>query len=155
MSQHKPASYLESKVRTASPAQLHLMLIEGAIRFCTKAQQQLDSNNEGLASEAMVRGIDIVAELLAGVRGGESDINQKLSDLYLFLFHTLTSAYVNSDAVKLVDVLRILEFERETWQLACQRAHGEESPANPAAAPVVVAPHVSPATTAGGFSLEA
>lgn len=155
MSQHQPANYLESKVRTASTAQLHLMLIEGAVRFCTKAQQELASNNEARANEAMVRGIDIVAELLAGVRGGEGDISTKLADLYLFLFHTLTSAYVNTDATKLADVLRILEFERETWQLACQRAHGDAPQQPPAAPPAVVAPSIAPATPGAGFSLEA
>lgn len=157
MSQANPSSYLESKIMTASAPQLHLMLIEGAIRFCTKAQQELEKNNEGFANEAMVRAIDVVGELLAGVRGGESDINQKLSELYLFLFHTLTSAYVNTDSVKLADVVRILEFERETWQLACQRVQEEEQSAKPAKSPIV-APHVTTAnlkSTETGLSLEA
>jgi flagellar secretion chaperone FliS len=153
----QPTSYFESKVMTASPAQLHLMLIEGAVRFCTRAQQELEKHNEGHANEAMTRAIDIVGELLAGVRGGESEINKKLSDLYLFLFHTLTSAYVNTDAVKLADVLRILEFERETWQLACERAHSDEpaTTGKPGARASVIAPHVAAPLPAEGFSLEA
>lgn len=160
MSHPKPTDYLASKVMTASAPQLHLMLIEGAIRFCTKAQQELENNNEGFANQALVRAIDIVGELVAGVRHGESEINKKLSDLYLFLFHTLTSAYVNTDAVKLADVLRILEFERETWQLACERVRADTSatkstPAEPAAKYSVIAPHVASQLPAQGFSIEA
>ncbi len=157
MKSENPKSYLESKVMTASSAQLHLMLVEGAIRFCTRAQRELANNNEGHANEAMVRAIDIIGEMLAGVRGGESDINQKLGDLYQFLFHTLTSAYVNTDAQKLEDVMRILEFERETWQLACERAHAEvkqQPSGNPIKAPII-APHIATPSPSSGLSLEA
>ncbi|MCO6043779.1 flagellar export chaperone FliS [Aeoliella sp. ICT_H6.2] len=157
MPQANPSSYLESKVKTASPAQLHLMLIEGALRFCTKAQHELGDNNEGHANEAMLRAMDIVGEMLAGVRGGESDINQKLCELYQFLFYTLTSAYVNTDATKLSDVMRILEFERETWQLACERAHTQQKGnARPTTSTPIVAPHIAqPTTAAQGLSFEA
>lgn len=160
MSQAQPSSYLESKLRTASPAQIHLMLIEGAVRFCTKAQQELEGNNEGLANEAMVRAIDIVGEMLAGVRGGDSDINKKLCDLYQYLLATLTSAYVNTDIAKLADVLRILQFERETWKLACQRVHGDsqaakQSPAKAATTTPIVAPQLGSPVPTEGFSLEA
>ncbi|WP_425400531.1 flagellar export chaperone FliS [Aeoliella sp.] len=161
MSQANPSTYLESKVMTASPAKLHLMLIEGGLRFCLKAQKDLEENNEGYANDAMMRALDIIGEMLVGVRGGQSDINQKLCDLYQFLFYTLTSAYVNTDAVKLADVIRILEFERETWQLACERAHADDSSEPPAehkkpAKTPVIAPHVAQATTpTQGLSFEA
>lgn len=145
--------YLESKIRTASAPQLHLMLIEGAIRFCRRADTDLEANNEGSANEALLRGLDIVSEMLAGVRHSEDDLNVKLSELYKYLFYTLTSAYVNADRTKLADVLRILEFERETWQQAVLKAN-EVIKGTPA-------PHVAPllnctdATLAGGgLSLE-
>ncbi|QDU57627.1 flagellar export chaperone FliS [Aeoliella mucimassa] len=157
MSQAKANVYLESKVMTASPAQLHLMLIEGAIRYCTKADQQWEKNNEGFANEALVRAIEIVGELLAGVRSGKSEITQKLSELYFYLFSTLTSAYVNGDRGKLADVMRILEFERETWQLACQRVHQSQEQ-EPPKSTTIVAPHVvasEPNAVESGFSFEA
>lgn len=156
MPQATPSSYLESKVKTASTAQLHLMLIEGALRFCTKAQLELEKNNEGHANDAMLRAMDIVGEMLAGVRGGQSEINQKLVELYQYLFYTLTSAYVNTDATKLGDVMRILEFERETWQLACERVQteqGDKVQPKPSSTPIV-APHVSQPSASQGVSFE-
>jgi flagellar protein FliS len=149
MPQGQPTSYLESKVLTASPPRLHLMLVEGAIRFGRKAEQELAAGNEGYANEAMIRAIDVVAEMLAGVRHSDSDINQKLADLYQFLFHTLTSAYVNTDPVKLADVLRILEFERETWQLACDRGTEQSKPNTP------IAPLQPSSPLSDGLSIEA
>lgn len=155
MSQSQPSQYLESKIMTASPAQLHLMLIEGAIRFCNKAEQDLKDGNEGYANESLVRAIEIVAEMLAGVQHSNDEINTKLTDLYQFLFNTLTSAYVNTDTAKLADVLRILQFERETWQLACERV-GAEGQATPAAKPAIVAaPHSLQSSPTPGLSLEA
>jgi len=160
MSQSQPSQYLESKIMTASPAQLHLMLIEGAIRFCNKAEHDLKNGNEGFANEALVRAIEIVAEMLAGVRHSDDEINVKLADLYQFLFNTLTSAFVNTDTTKLSDVLRILQFERETWQLACERVGAEEqSPPtvkNAAAkTPIVATPHSMQQNATSGLSLEA
>jgi flagellar protein FliS len=152
MATTNPSKHLEAKIKTASSAQLHLMLIEGALRFTMKAQQDLEKNNEGHANEAIVRAIDIVGELLAGVKGGETEINAKLADLYLYLFHTLTSAYVNTDATKLADVVRVLEFERETWRLACERVHAPQSTAVPSP---VIAQHVTMPAPAQGFSFEA
>jgi flagellar protein FliS len=151
MAATNPSKHLEAKIKTASSAQLHLMLIEGALRFTMRAQQDLEKN-EGHANEAMVRAIDIVGELLAGVKGGDTEINAKLADLYLYLFHTLTSAYVNTDTTKLADVVRVLEFERETWRLACERVHAPQSTPAPTQ---VIAQHVAVTTPMQGFSLEA
>lgn len=151
MSQVHPKQYLESRIQTASAPQLHLMLIEGAIRFCRQAEFEIKANNEGNANQALLRALDIVSELLAGVRHDDSDLNQKLASLYQYLFYTLTSAYVNTDSAKLADVLRILEFERETWQLAVAKVRGEQRPATP-----VVGQHLAEGSgIVGGVSLEA
>lgn len=155
MSQSKTSQYLESKIMTASPAQLHLMLIEGAIRFCRKAEQDLEAGNEGFANEAMVRAIEIIAEMMAGVRHSEDDVNVKLGDLYQYLFTTLTSAYVNTDATKLKDVLRILQFECETWRMACDSIGQEDSAPQATPTPVVATPHSSHQAPMGGLSIEA
>ena len=41
------SSYLESKVLTAPPHRLHLMLIEGAIRFGRQADEALQRGEHG------------------------------------------------------------------------------------------------------------
>ena len=113
--------YLESKILTAPPHRLHLMLLEGAIRFGRQAQKALARDDQPVAAAALLRVIDIVGELLAGVRAQKSELNQKIADLYWFLFRRVTEAKINSDAAALADVLRILDFERQTWQLVCEK----------------------------------
>jgi len=114
-------SYFETKVLTASPQRLHLMLIEGAIRFGQQASEALKSGDQVAAAGPLLRMIDIVAELLAGVRHSQTELNQKLAQVYLFLFCRISEAKINSDEKALAEVLELLEFERQTWQMACDK----------------------------------
>jgi flagellar protein FliS len=115
------SSYLESKVLTAPPQRLHLMLIEGAIRFGRQAEAALQRGDAVAAAAPLLRVIDILGELLAGIREEKTELNSKLSDLYLFMFRRASAAKINTDTAALADVLRVLEYERQTWQLVCEK----------------------------------
>ena len=116
------SQYLESKVLTAPPQRLHLMLIEGAIRFGRQAEDALRSGNAIAAATPLLRVVDIVGELLAGVRHQNGELNKQLADFYWFLFRRISEAKIHADAAKLGEALRLLEYERQTWQLACEKA---------------------------------
>jgi flagellar protein FliS len=152
MMQH--SSYLESKVLTAPAQRLQLMLIEGAIRFARQAEDAMRVGDRMAASSALLRTIDIVGELLAAARANKTDLNTKVADLYWFLFRRVTEAKINFDAVALAESIKLLEYERETWQLLCDKL----SSANQGAP---AAPHghaFGPGRGIGmksGFSLEA
>src|SRR5689334_20008250 len=117
----KPSAYLESKILTATPQRLHLMLIEGAIRFGRQAEALLGKGDTVAAAESMLRVIDIVAEMLAAVRGNRTDLNRRLADVYWFLFRRVSEAKINNDISALAEALKILEYERQTWQLVCEK----------------------------------
>ncbi len=118
------SQYLESKVLTAPPQRLHLMLIEGAIRFARQAECELAAGNAPAASAPLTRVLDIVGELLVGVRQTKSELNDKLAAVYWFIFRRVSEALIESDPRALGDVLRLLEFERETWQKVCEQIGG-------------------------------
>jgi flagellar protein FliS len=113
--------YLESKVLTAPPHRLHLLLIEGALRFGRQAEESLRRGDAAAAAAPLLRVIDIVGELLAGVRQRQSDINQQLTELYWFLFRRVSEAKIHSEAGKLAEALRLLEYERQTWAAVCEK----------------------------------
>lgn len=115
------SQYLESKVLTAPPQRLHLMLIEGAIRFGRQAEDALRQGDQVGAAAPLLRVIDILGELVAGVREKKSELNTKVADLYLFLFRRATEAKIYGHAAPLAEVLRLLEFERQTWQIVCDK----------------------------------
>jgi flagellar protein FliS len=119
------SAYLESKVLTASPQRLHLLLIEGAIRFGRQADEALCRGDKSAAAVPLLRVIDIVGEMLAGVRSIKSELNEKIADLYWFIFRRVSEAKINDEPAPLAEALRLLEFERQTWQLACEKLGGD------------------------------
>jgi flagellar protein FliS len=123
------SQYLESKVLTAPPHRLHLLLIEGGIRFGRLAADALARGDQAAASGPLMRLVDIVGEMLVAVRGPESPLNDRLAKLYWFLFQRVSEAKINSDHRKLAEALQLLEYERETWQLVCDKA-GQPNPAS-------------------------
>lgn len=127
MSGTQRRSYFESQVLTAPPQRLHLMLIEGALRFGREAEKALTQKDELTAAQPLLRMLDILGELLAAVRAGRSELNSKLSDLYAFFFRRVAQAKINADVGALQEVLRLLEYERETWQLVCKRLGDDTS----------------------------
>jgi flagellar protein FliS len=121
MSSDSRIQYLESKVATGSSHRLHLMLIDGAIRFGRRAEEALRRGDPMAAAEPLKRVVDIVGEMLVGVRGQNTELNRKIADFYLFLFRRVAEAKVNDDVDTLAEALTLLEYERETWQMACDK----------------------------------
>jgi flagellar protein FliS len=129
------------------------MLIEGAIRVGRQAEDSLRQGDTGAAAVPLLRAIDIVGELLAGVRENKGELNKKVADLYWFLFRRVSAAKINSDAAALAEALTLLEFERQTWQLVCDKLSGGNSTAPPA--PLSAAFGSSRQSPKSGISLEA
>ncbi|QDT67771.1 Flagellar protein FliS [Planctomycetes bacterium MalM25] len=157
---HQNREYLEAKVQTANSAQLHLMLIDGALRFGREAEKGVLRRDEVAYQPPLMRAMDIVGELLAGVRHNKTDLNAKLAQLYAFVYARMTSAYVNADKAAMAEALQVLEIERETWRQAVEKLGAEQaaqpgvqSRKKPAPKPHLgSAPAATPAT---GLSLEA
>jgi flagellar secretion chaperone FliS len=97
------------------------MLLEGALRFGRQAADALARGDELAASAPLMRVVEIVGELLAGVRGKESELNDRLARFYWFIFQRVSDAKINSHPGKLAEAMSLLEFERETWQLVCDK----------------------------------
>ena len=155
MSQPIRSQYLESKVLTAPSHRLHLMLIEGAIRYGKQAETALRRGDAVAANAPTMRLIDIIGEMLVGVRQNKSELNQKIAELYVYLFRLAGEAKVNDDPAKISEVLKLLEFERQTWQLVCDKL-GNDLPAaaSPTRSPIA-APIQTSGTPSVGISLQA
>ncbi len=160
------SQYLEARALTAPAHRLHLMLIEGALRYGRQAEVAMQRGDTEAADGPLMRVLDILGEMLAGVRENKGRLNVQIANFYLYLFRLVGQAKVNDDVTKLTEALGLLEFERETWQLVCEKMEAEPAaeagrPAPGATAyadshkPVVVSlGGVEPATSLG-ISLEA
>ncbi len=153
MSTPTNSQYLESKVLTASQPRLHLMMLEGALQFGQQAKQRWNDDEAfAVAEQLFSRMMDIVEELTLGTAAGGSEISKQLVEQYAFVYRELTASRINRDLQKLEECLKLLEFQRKTWKLACEKVAAD--PATPAKTSVLPPHHLSQSSR-DSFSLEA
>ncbi len=153
MSTPTNSQYLESKVLTASQPRLHLMMLEGALQFGQQAKQRWNDDEAFAETEQLLsRMMDIVEELTLGTAAGGDEISKQLVEQYAFVYRELSASRINRDLQKLDECLKLLEFQRKTWKLACEKLVGDA--ATPAKTSVLPPHHLSQSTS-DSFSLEA
>lgn len=118
MSSHAAKNYLRTKVFTATPEQLHLMLYDGAIRFAEQAKLALEQKNYDASFNALSRAQKIIAELTAALKHDVSPLLcGKLAALYNYVYRKLIEANIEHTIQPVDDALEILRYQRETWVL--------------------------------------
>lgn len=132
--------YLESKVTTATPYQLHMMVIDGAMRHARAAQAALERNNLVEARAALGQSRQFVAEMLSGLDAKQMPlVIDRLQAIFILVLRNLVKADLQLNPQLVAESLSILELHRDTW-LALAEKLKQESPVPAAASP------------AGGFS---
>jgi flagellar protein FliS len=122
MSSTAANNYLRTKVLTATPEQLQLMLYDGAIRFSEQARLALQQKNYEQSYGLITRTQKIVTELLSGLRHDVApDLCGKLAALYTFCYRKLIDANVEHRVEDLDEALSILRYQRETWALLLEQ----------------------------------
>jgi len=129
MTQNPLAAYRETRVRTASPGQLVVMLYEEAVKQCDRAMEymQADMGKSPFciekANAAMCKVQDILTELMASLdfeSGG--DIARDLFALYVFFNRELMEANMDKDAPRVRKVRAMLDDLRTAWVQAASKA---------------------------------
>ncbi len=123
-------AYLRTKVMTASPEELRLMLLDGAVRFAKQAHAGLEQSHPEMIYLGFTQCRDIVLELLSTIKDDPApQIAKSMRDLYTFMYSELVKASTESDIDRLEGVIGLLEYDRETWvltmeQLVIERENG-------------------------------
>ncbi|HYE62246.1 MAG TPA: flagellar export chaperone FliS [Phycisphaerales bacterium] len=123
----KPANeYLKTRVLTASPEELRLMLLDGSLKYAMQAREGLTNKNPEHAFNGFTACRDIVTELMTTIR---REPNPQLADqvraVYSFIFQLLVEAGFERSIEKLDKAVELLQFERETWVLLMQKVAEE------------------------------
>ncbi|GAB4139226.1 MAG: flagellar export chaperone FliS [Planctomycetaceae bacterium] len=122
--------YLETRVMTATPQELHMMVIDGAIRFATQAEQAMQENDAETANEALNRSREFVIELISGLdKDRDDELIVQLRQLFGFVYRNLTEADLESDVQKIRDALKVLKIHRENWSELILKLKSEQTPA--------------------------
>jgi flagellar protein FliS len=142
---HGSQAYLKTKVMTASPAELRLMLIDGAIRFADQAKRGYEERDFERAYEGTTKAQNILMELLNALRPDQSpELCARLSALYTYMYKSLVEASSTRDTAKVDEVIELLRFERETWRMCLDEISRELARENQTAAGMRVTPSVNP-----------
>jgi flagellar protein FliS len=147
--------YLDTRVTTASQPELQLMLLDGALRFARQAHQIWgDDDQRSEAGRLVTRAIEILEEMILGVVNGKAPESKRLEEEYIYIFRQLSSALLKHDIAALDEAIKLLDFERETWRLACEKVRGQATP-TPASFPAPTPTTGNAQLPASGFSFQA
>ncbi len=120
-------AYLQSKVMSASPEELRLMLLDGAVRFAYQAKTGLEQGDHEQIYLGFSQCRDIVLELLNTIKPEHApEISKRVGELYSFLYTELVRCGNERDSEGLAKVISLLEYERETWALLMDQLEQEK-----------------------------
>lgn len=111
------AAYLENKVKTATPAELTLMLYDGAIKFCNIAIMAIENKDISKANQNIIKAENIIQELRSTL-DKKYEISKNLDTMYDYIYTRLVQANIRKDTEILEEVLEYLRDLRDTWKEA-------------------------------------
>lgn len=160
MTQTATNPYLRTKVMTASPEQLRLMLYDGAIRFIRQARHALGQKNYEGSYTAIVRAQKIMLELSGSLNHDhDADLCDKLAAIYEYVYRLLVDANMKREPEPLDEAIRLVEYQRETWAMLMKKLEQEPDAAvpTPSTGPLAsIGPSADEAPSEqSGFSIDA
>lgn len=126
---HSVASaYRETETLTASPERLHLMVVEGAIRFARQGAAALEAGNFEAAFHALSGSRSCVNEIICGIVDEPNpELAVRLRALFVFVQRNLAQADLLRNPQLIGDALAVLESHRATWLQLIERLRQERS----------------------------
>ncbi len=109
------AAYNNSKILTASPAELTLMLYDGAIKFTNIAIMAIEKKDIEKAHNNIIKTERIILEFQATL-DDKYPVAKDFDAVYSYLIRRLREANVKKDAEILEEVLKHLRTMRDTWK---------------------------------------
>ena len=111
------AAYLENKIKTATPAELTLMLFDGAIKFCNIAIMAIDEEDVSKAHTNIIKAQDIISALRSSL-DHKYEVADNLDKMYDYVYYRLVDANIKKDKLIIEEVLEYIRGLRDTWKEA-------------------------------------
>ena len=124
MSEASANPYLRDAVMTATPEQLHLMLYDGAIRKARQARDAILRKDYETSYDQLKRAQQIMLEMLNGLNYEVNrELCERMASIYNFLYRKFVDANIHRRIADIDDALKILNIERETWQMLVDKVN--------------------------------
>ena len=119
------AQYNNSRILTAKPAELTLMLYEGAIKFCNIALVGIEEHDVQKAHTYIVK-VQKIIDYLRQTLDMSYPVAQDFENIYSYLSQRLIEANMSKDPEILNEVNTHLHSVRDNWKLVMEKvARGE------------------------------
>lgn len=130
LKQNGYAQYQNSKIMTASPAELTLMLYEGAIKFGNIAIIAMENKNPAKAHENVVK-VEKIVQNFRETLDKKYPVWEDFEKIYVYLLRRCHEANVAKDPEIMEEVVKHLRSMRDNWKEVMKKAATDAS--NPAA----------------------
>jgi flagellar protein FliS len=112
------AQYLRTKVMTATPEQLQMMLFDGALRFAEQAKIALQNKKFEDSFNLISKVQKILSELSCTLKHDVApDLCKKLAGLYTYAYRELIDANINHNLEAIDRAIEVLQYQRKTWEM--------------------------------------
>ena len=115
MTQNMTLAYKNNSIQTASPAELTLMLYDGAIKFCNIALGALENNDIQKANTNIIKAEKIITEFRATL-DFKYPVAKDFELVYDYIYRRLIEANIHKDAEVLTEALKYIREMRDTWK---------------------------------------
>lgn len=134
-------AYLRTKVLTAPPEELRLMLLDGAVKFCRQGRDGIATKNWEQSYNGFSKCRAILTELMTSMRPEiDPDLCMRLTGLYTYLYTQIMEASHEKHVGKADKVIELLEYERQTWALLIAKLREDKGIMDAARAQVAAEP---------------
>jgi flagellar protein FliS len=111
--------YQDMKVQTASPAQIMIMLYDGAIRFSLQAKKKIEEKDFEGKGVFISKTQAIIDELMNSLDFNIApELCSNLQQLYIYINERLTHANIKMEADAMNEVIELLNTLRDGWKQA-------------------------------------
>lgn len=120
------AKYANNRIVTASPAELTLMLYEGAIKFCNIAILGIEEGSIQKAHDNIMKAERIIQELKITLNH-KYPVAKDFENIYNYLIRRLHQANMKKDKEILEEVNTHLRSVRDTWKEVMRKCRTGEA----------------------------
>jgi len=111
-------NYLRTRVLTATPEQLQMMLYDGALRFGEQARAALAQKNYEQTYNSVSRVQKIITEMMSSLKHDVApELCGRLASIYKYVYKKLIEASVEHKPESLDEAMNLLKFQRDTWAM--------------------------------------
>ncbi len=108
-------SYKNNKIMTATPAELTLMLYDGAVKFCNIALMAFEKNDYTKVNDNIIKVENIITEFRSTL-DFKYPVANDFEVVYDYIYRRLVDANIKKDPEILNEALKYIKEMRETWQ---------------------------------------